>query len=341
MADHSRAGGRVRQTDPVTVATISSCTLAPRSVWGMPDAAGGIVFVFPGQAWHWTQTAIERFFEASHFADEMHRCDEAFTEFLDWSLLEFLRGGIGSVRADRIDIMQPVLFSVMASVAAYARSQGIVPDAVLGHSQGEIAAAYVAGAFSLRDAAKVVTSLSTALSTISGIGGMVSIPLPLHRVCALIEPWGESLCVAAQNGPASMVVTGDAAALDDFVTGCERDRVPVVRIPVEYAAHSTQVETMRESLREGLSDLKPRNGDIAFVSGVTGAALDTSILDGDYWFANLRQPVLFEQAVRWSYEHGCRTFLEASPLPVLTEGIRDSLDEYGVAKATAVGDGHA
>ena len=98
---------------------------------------------------------------------------------------------------------------------------------------------------------------------------------------------------------------------------------------------------MRESLREGLSELKPRNGDIAFVSGVTGAGLDTSILDGDYWFANLRQPVLFEQAVRWSYEHGYRTFLEASPLPVLTEGIRDSLDEYGVAKATAVGDGHA
>ena len=111
MADHSRAGGRVSQTDPVTVATISSCTLALDIGLGMPDAAGGMVFVFPGQGWHWTQTAIERIFEASHFADEMHRCDAAFTEFLDWSLLEFLRGGIGSVRADRIDIMQPVLFA--------------------------------------------------------------------------------------------------------------------------------------------------------------------------------------------------------------------------------------
>ena len=98
---------------------------------------------------------------------------------------------------------------------------------------------------------------------------------------------------------------------------------------------------MRETLRETLSGLQPRTGDIAFISAVTGAGLDTSILDGDYWFANLRQPVLFEQAVRWSYEHGYRTFIEASPHPVLTDGIRDSLDEYGVAKATAVGDGHA
>jgi polyketide synthase 12 len=113
------------------------------------------------------------------------------------------------------------------------------------------------------------------------------------------------------------------------VAACERDRVPVVRIPVEYAAHSTQVESMRETLRDTLSDLQPRTGAIAFISGVTGAGLDTSILDGDYWFANLRQPVLFEQAIRWSYEHGYRTFLEASPLPVLTSGIRESVDEYG------------
>ncbi|MDT5101208.1 MAG: hypothetical protein QOC76_4945 [Mycobacterium sp.] len=329
MADHSRADRHERSTEPVTIATISSCTLAPKSVWGLADGSGKTVFVFPGPGWHWTRMAVELLHDASIFADEMRRCEDAFTEFVDWSLLDFLRGDIGSLSTDRVDVMQPLLFAVMVSVAAHARSLGIVPDAVLGHSHGEIAAAYVAGALSLRDGAKVVTSLSKAISTISGAGGMVSIPLPIHRVCALIEPWGESLCVAAQNGPASTVVTGYAAALGDFVAACERDRVPVVRIPVEYAAHSTQVESMRETLRDTLSDLQPRTGAIAFISGVTGAGLDTSILDGDYWFANLRQPVLFEQAIRWSYEHGYRTFLEASPLPVLTSGIRESVDEYG------------
>jgi acyl transferase domain-containing protein len=329
MADHSRADRHERSMEPVTIATVSSCTLAPKQVWDLVDGAGDTVFVFPGAGWHWTRVAVELLSDAPPFVDEMRRCDAAFTEFLDWSPLEFLRGDIGASGTDRVDVMQPVLFAVMVSVAALARSQGIVPDAVLGHSQGEIAAAYVAGALSLREAAKIVTSLSKAISTISGAGGMVSIPLPIHHVCALIEPWGESLSVAAQNGPASTVVTGYAAALDELVAGCERDRVPAVRIPVAYAAHSTQVEAMRETLRETLSDLQPRTGDIPFISGVTGAGLDTSILDGDYWFANLRQPVLFEQAVRWSYEHGYRTFLEASPLPVLTSGIRESVDEYG------------
>ena len=105
--------------------------------------------------------------------------------------------------------------------------------------------------------------------------------------------------------------------------------MPATRIPVDYASHSAHVEALRETLRESLSGLQPRTGDIAFISAVTGAGLDTSILDGDYWFANLRQPVLFEQAVRWSYEHGYRTFIESSPHPVLTVGIQESLEDYG------------
>ena len=235
----------------------------------------------------------------------------------------------GSPNLDRVDVVQPVLFAVMVSLAAQWRALGIQPDAVLGHSQGEIAAAYVAGALSLREAAKVVTLRSKAISAIAGTGGMVSISRPVERVLALIEPWGRSISVAAQNGPSSTVVTGNAAALDELMAGCERDDVPATRIPVDYASHSAEVEELRETLRESLSGLRPRTSDIAFISAVTGAGLDTSILDGDYWFANLRQPVLFEQAVRWAYEHGYRTFVESSPHPVLNVGIQESLEDYG------------
>ena len=94
----------------------------------------------------------------------------------------------------------------------------------------------------------------------------------------------------------STVVTGTAAALDELMVVCERDEVPATRIPVDYASHSADVEELRETLRESLSGLQPRTGEIAFISAVTGAGLDTTILDGEYWFANLRQPVLFEQA---------------------------------------------
>ena len=229
-----------------------------------------------------------------------------------------MRGGAGSPSLDRVDVVQPVLFAVMVSLAAQWRALGVHPDAVLGHSQGEIAAAYVAGALSLRDAAKVVTLRSRAISGIAGTGGMVAIPWPFKRVRELIEPWGQSISVAAQNGPSSTVVTGGATALDELMAVCDRDEVQATRIPVDYASHSVHIEELRETLRESLSGLQPRTAEIAFISAVTGAGLDTKILDSDYWFANLRQPVLFEQAIRWSYKHGYRTFVESSPHPVLT-----------------------
>jgi acyl transferase domain-containing protein len=206
---------------------------------------------------------------------------------------------------------------------------GIHPDAVLGHSHGEIAAAYVAGGLSLEAAARVITLRSRTIRAIAGSGGMVAIRWPAERVLELIEPWHRSISIAAHNGPSSTIITGYARALDEPMVECEQDDVPAARLPVGYTSHSSEVEPLRETLRGTLSGLQPRTGDIPFVSGVTGAGLDTSILDGDYWFANLRQPVLFEQAVRWSYEHGYRAFVEVSLQSVLNESIQESLQESG------------
>jgi polyketide synthase 7 len=309
------------------LAAIAANTPAPNVVTARAAGIGGTVFVFPGQGSQWTGMAIELLDSAPAFADQMRLCDAAFAEFVDWSLLEAVRGGSGSPGLDRVDVVQPVLFAVMVSLAAQWRALGIQPDAVLGHSHGEIAAAYVAGALSLRDAAKVVTLHGKAISAIAGTGGMVSIPRSVERVLTLVEPWGRSISVAAQNGPSSTVVTGGAVALDELVVECERNDVPAQRIPVDYAPHSAEVEDLRERLREALSGLRPRTGDVVYISAVTGAGMDTSILDGEYWFANLRQPVLFEQAVRWAYEHGYRTFIESSPHPVLTVDVEESLED--------------
>ena len=306
---------------------IASGASAPNVATGKAAATGGTVFVFPGQVSQRTGRLVELLDTAPAFADQMLLCDAAFAEFVDWSLLEAVRGG-RSPSLDRLDVVQPVLFAVMVSLAAQWRALGIHPNAVVGHWQGEIAAAYIAGALSLRNAAKVVTLGSKAISAIAGKGGMVSVPRPVQQVCALIEPWGGSISIAAQNGPSSTVVTGDVAALDEFMVRCERDDVQASRIPVASASHSAHMDALRETLRESLSGVQPRTGDIAFISTVTGAGLDTSILDGDYWFANLRQPALFEQAVRWSYEHGYRTFIESSPHPILNIGIQESLEDY-------------
>jgi acyl transferase domain-containing protein len=310
MADYSRACGRA---EPVAILGI-----------------GGTVFVFPGHGSHWMPSAVELLDSSAAFAEEMSRCDAAFREFVDWSLLETVRGVPGSPSRDRVDVSQPVQFAVMVSLAAQWRDAlGIHPDAVLGHSHGEIAAAYVAGGLSLASAARVVALRSRAVSAIAGSGGMVMIRWPAERVLELIEPWHQSISIAAQDGPYSTVITGYARALDELMAGCEQDHVPAARLPVGYTSHPTEVEPLRETLRETLSGLQPRTGGIPFISGVTGAGLDTSILDGDYWFANLRQPVLFEQAIRWSYEHGYRAFVEVSLQSVLNESIQESLQESG------------
>jgi polyketide synthase 12 len=265
---------------------------------------------------------------APAFAEQLRLCDAAFAEFVDWSLLEVIRDDTGSPSPDRVDVGQPLQFAVMVSLAAQWRTLGIHPDAVLGYSHGEIAAAYVAGALTLRDAAKVITLRSRVIGANGGAGGMVLIRRPADRVFGLIGRWCHSLSVAAHNGPSSIVVTGSAAALDQLMSICEREDMPATRIPVDYALHSADVEVLRETLRKSLSEIRPRSSAIPLISSVTGAALDTSILDGDYWFANVRQPVLFEQAVQWSYEHGYRAFIEFGPRPVLIADIRESLADY-------------
>ncbi|WP_202914986.1 MULTISPECIES: type I polyketide synthase [unclassified Mycolicibacterium] len=311
------------------LSSMSSGTSAPNAAIGKVCATGETVFVFPGQGSQWPEMAVELLDSAPAFAEQMRRCHDAFTEFVDWSLLETVRGGAEPEALDRVDVVQPVLFAVMVSLAEQWCALGIRPDAVIGHSQGEIAAAYVAGALSLRDAAKVVTLRSKAIRAIAGTGGMVSVARPIDRVHALIERWGAAITVAAQNGPSSTVVTGNATALDGLMAVCEQDDVPANRIPVDYASHSAHVEELRETLRESLGGLQPRTSSVRFISTVTGAGLDTSILDGDYWYANLRQPVLFEQALRWSHEHGYRAFIESSPHPVLAAGIQESLEDWG------------
>ena len=312
---------------------------APNAAITKAPGNGGTVFIFPGQCSHWSHTAVELLETAPVFADQIRACDAAFAEFVDWSLLEAMQGGFGSAGSplfDRVDVVQPVLFAVTVSLAAQWRASGVQPDAVLGHSHGEIAAAYVAGALPLPDAAKIFTLRSKVIGTIAGTGGMVSILRPVDQVCALIRPLGDLISVAAQNGPGSTYVTGNPAALDDLIAVCERDQVPAMRIPVGYASQCADVETLREKLRDLLSGVRPRTGEIAFISGITGAGLDTAILDSDYWLANLRQPVLFDHAIRWSYEHGYRTFVEVNPHPMLTANIEESLKDYSGAHS-AVG----
>ncbi|NEB81613.1 SDR family NAD(P)-dependent oxidoreductase, partial [Streptomyces sp. SID14478] len=309
---------------------------APNLVQGAVSGAGKTVFVFPGQGSQWQGMALELFDSSPVFAARLVECEQALAPFTDWSLLDVLRGVEGAPGFDRVDVVQPALWAVMVSLAALWRSVGIEPDAVMGHSQGEIAAAAVAGALSLDDAAKVVALRSRAIVKLAGTGGMVSVALPADEVRALLTRFDGAVDIAAHNGPRSVVVAGEVRALEELVAHCKANNIRAKRIPVDYASHSAHVESLRDELVDALSSLTPRAVEVPFLSTVTGQPLDGTELDGTYWFRNLRRTVQLEEATRTLLDQGHRVFIEASAHPVLTIALQETIDATSYDNAVTV-----
>ncbi|MCI3928605.1 type I polyketide synthase [Streptomyces sp. AN091965] len=322
------AEGREQLMDGVRALVVgepSSCVVS-----GGVSVSGGTVFVFPGQGAQWVGMARELLDESSVFAGLMGECEAALGPYVEWSLVEVVRSGVGF---ERVDVVQPVLFAVMVSLARWWRVFGVVADAVVGHSQGEIAAAVVAGGLSLEDGARVVALRSRAIVRLAGSGGMVSLALSSAEVEERLAAWGGRLSVAAVNGPSAVVVSGDTDALDELLEGCEAEGVRARRIDVDYASHSAHVERIEAELLEALEGISPVAGDIPLYSTVTGEWLDTSVMDAGYWYTNLRRTVAFEPAIRSLAEQGFGAYVEVSPHPVLTMAVEATLES---AESTAV-----
>ena len=224
---------------------------------------------------------------------------------------------------ERVDVVQPALFAVMVGLARVWRACGVSVAAVVGHSQGEIAAAHIAGALSLQDAARVSALRSRALTAIAGHGGMVSLALDVERTNALLGRWQGRIALAAVNSPSSVVVSGETAALAELLAACAAEDIRARQIPVDYAAHSPRVEELREELLAACAPAAPRTGELPFHSAVTGGPLDTARLDAEYWYRNLRETVRFDRALGGLIERGERAFVEVGPHPVLMGGVRE------------------
>ncbi|MEU7510057.1 type I polyketide synthase, partial [Streptomyces lavendulae] len=303
-------------------------------VRGTSDATRQVAFVFPGQGSQWAGMAVELLDAAPVFRERFRQCEEALAPHVDWSPTEVLRGAPGAPGFDRVDVVQPVLFAVMVSLAELWRSHGVHPSAVAGHSQGEIAAACVVGALSLADAAKVVALRSQALTALSGRGGMLSVALPLEDLTPRMAHWGERLSVAAVNSPTSIVVSGDRDALTELRDALHADDVRARLIAVDYASHSAHVEAVRERVLDALAGITPQACDVPFYSTVTGTVVETDGLDAEYWYRSLRRTVRFEEATRALVRDGHDALIEVSAHPVLTIGIQETLDDLGAGAVT-------
>ncbi|NMO18054.1 SDR family NAD(P)-dependent oxidoreductase [Pyxidicoccus fallax] len=296
--------------------------------------AGKVVFVFPGQGSQWLGMGRKLLAEEPAFREALEACDKAIQAEAGWSLLKELAADESTSQLGRIDVVQPVLFAVEVALAALWRAWGVEPDAVVGHSMGEVAAAYVAGALSLEDAAAIICRRSVLLRRISGQGEMAVVELSRAEAEAALVGYEDRLSVAVSNSPRSTVLAGDPKALAEVLAALEGKGVFCRRVKVDVASHSPQVEPLREDLLAALSQLAPKRATVAMRSTVTGELVEGPELLANYWADNLRQPVRFGDAVQELLDGGHGLFIEMSPHPILTmpvEEMRRASGKDGVA----------
>ncbi|MGW0737868.1 SDR family NAD(P)-dependent oxidoreductase, partial [Streptomyces sp. NPDC002851] len=311
----------------------------PRLVTGTARERGKVVFVFPGQGSQWRGMGRHLLVESPVFRAAVEACDAALLPWTGWSVRELLSTTDEALSPehqrdvppfDRIDVLQPALFTVMVALAAHWRSLGVEPEAVVGSSQGEVPAAVVAGALSLEDGARVVALRSQAqLRECSGRGGMALLELPVAEVEELIAPYGDALSVAVVNTATSTVVSGDVDAVERLLAELEGREVFCRRVQCDVAGHSAHMDPILPGLADELATLSPRPWSVPFYSTVTGNVVEGTELDAAYWCRNLRETVRLDGALHSLNEAGYGVFVEVSPHPVLGMPLTDACSESG------------
>lgn len=288
-----------------------------------------IVFVFPGQGTQWAGMGRTLFESEPVFRAAIERCEKAIGRHADWSLTDELMADESRSRLSEIHVVQPCLFAIQVALAELWRSWGVVPDAIAGQSMGEVAAAHVAGALSLEDAAKLICRRSLLLNRIKGKGAMCVVGLSFDETERILAGYEEHLSIAVSSSPASTVISGDTACLEEVMALLQGRDVFCQAIKVDVASHSPHVDCLREDLLRSLDGIMPKPARIPTYSTVTAGLSDDLSFDAEYWVRNLREPVLFSATVERLLKDNHNIFLEVSPHPALLGSIQQSLRHHG------------
>ena len=282
------------------------------------------VFVFPGQGPQWWGMGRQLFEREPVVRDVLQDIDARIARHSGWSLLaEMMRPEAESI-VDHTRIAQPAIFALQVALVELWKRWGVRPGKVVGHSAGEVAAAYCAGVFSLDDAVHIVTTRGRLQHRTFGGGRMLAVALPLEQVRETIAASG-GVELAAINSPRLMTLAGDVDALERIERDMQQAGVFTRFLRGRYAFHSAQMDPMRDDLLEALATIAPQPARIPLMSSVTGAYIDGEALDGMYWWNNIRQTVIFGPAVSELIRGGDDTFLEIGPHPVLESSIKETL----------------
>ncbi|WP_329101430.1 acyltransferase domain-containing protein [Micromonospora sp. NBC_01699] len=280
-----------------------------------------LVFVFPGQGGQWVGMGRRLLDTEPVFRQAIEECAAAMRPYVTWSLLGELRADEASSRLDEIDVVQPMTWAVQVALAALWRSWGIVPDAVVGHSMGEVAAAHVAGTLTLDDAARVICRRSALVRRIRGRGTMAVVELPLAEARAAIAGLENQLAIAVSNSPTSTVLSGDTTAIETVLKTLTEQDVFCRQVRVDFASHSPQVDELRADLLAELRPVRPRASSVPIHSTVTGQLTDGREFTAEYWADNLREPVLFATVVGQLVTAAPTAVIEISPHPILLPSV--------------------
>ncbi|WP_216206438.1 type I polyketide synthase [Amycolatopsis aidingensis] len=287
-----------------------------------------VAFVFSGQGPRWWPLAADLLETEPVFRDTLQRCDALLRKHTDWSLLDRLTAPAGEdAGLAETAVWQPALCAVQVALAALWRSWGVQPSSVLGHSVGEIAAAYVAGALSLENALLVALHRGRVLESAAGKGRMAMAGVGVDRAREILaERKPGAVWVAASNSPHSTVLSGEAADVESLAAALEADGIYCrVLESVGFASHSPLMEPVAGELWPLLTGIRPRATAVPMLSTVTGEEIEGERLDAEYWAENLSSPVLFDRAVTALAESGHEVFVELSPHPMLGDSIAERL----------------
>jgi acyl transferase domain-containing protein len=300
-----------------------------------------IAFVFPGMGTRCEGVARSLLDQEPVFRQALDDADQAIGRHASISVRALIEAGASASDIASIDTLQPFLFAVEVALAALWRSWGVSPDAVIGHSMGEIAAACVAGALSLDHAAQVVCSRSRLLRHAAGRGAMAVIEQTSAELAPRLAAHDGRLVVAVSNTPRTTVVSGEPDALDELLWALEADGIEHRRLKVDIAFHSPQMDPLCQPLRAALHDLEPTRGDVPLYSTVTGGLLEAPVLDAAHWVKNLREPVQFSNAIERLIADGYTLFVEVGPRPSLLSFVNAMLREDTAPERLAVATLHS
>ena len=315
--------------DPFEAANrLDAALQGDREVPGALDAAtarDGVAFVFSGNGSQWFGMGRDLLAGEPAFRAAVVAADAALRPHLGWSVVEELTASVD--RLHDTAVAQPLLFTVQWGLVALLRERGVVPSAVLGHSVGEVAAACAAGALDLDTAARVVAERSLAQARTAGTGRMAAVGLPRDRAEEALAEFSGRLALAAVNSRQDVTVAGDADAVTRLVEKLIANDLFARELDLDYPFHSPAMDPIEDRVRTRLADVRSVEPEIPMLSTVTGMPVRAGQLDADYWWRNVRQPVLFDQAASVLAEQGIGVVVEIGPHPVLTGYLRRTRDE--------------